>query len=214
MYNRLYSSRTPYYYLFATVIASICGAFLGFQNPRILIWLNSWLGWIIFLFIINMIPRIVLKYRYKPMMGFLLLLIKGCSCGIILSPAILISQRVKCQIGIAEIALIISALIFILLTVFVKLSSRSYQVDQKLMSMISISLFGAVFLNLVMPSGLLGLAISIGIGIFGILILVNATAGIVNYQATPDPILWAVILFSAIFGIFTAVIYLLLTSLL
>jgi len=78
------------------------------------------------------------------------------------------------------------------------------------MAGIAISIVGAIVLNLFIPIGFLGMIISVGIGIFGVMVLVYATSDLLYNEAVDSPVTGAVMLFAGLFNVFTAILHILL----
>lgn len=213
MYQRSDFAKPTYIYLLFSLLAAMWGASWGSQTPFLMEWLSTWTGWIGTIIVMNIIPKVAIAIHHKSVAGFLMLLVKGIFYGMVLGPIVSVSQNLASNIDIIKIALIATGLIFVFFTIIVKISGGHYQLKKGLMRVVTFSLLGAVILNLMMPIGVLGLLISIGIGFLGAIILMYATAGILNYQGTDSPTLGALMLFSALFDIFTAVIHLVIMNL-
>ncbi|MEZ5361845.1 MAG: hypothetical protein R2748_05725 [Bryobacterales bacterium] len=78
------------------------------------------------------------------------------------------------------------------------------------MTGIFISLIGAVILNGFLNLGWLGMAISAGIGVMGVMILVYATSEVLHNPDADSPIPGALMLFAGLFNVFVAALNILL----
>jgi len=72
------------------------------------------------------------------------------------------------------------------------------------------AIMAAVLLNSFLNIGWLGVLVSAGIGIMGVVALVSSTSGVLNSPDADSPVPGALALFAGIFNIFVAVLNILL----
>ena len=166
-------------------------------------------GWIVAMLLLNFIPRIAIAVRHDPVKGFLALILDGFIAGIILGPIVYIAGMVATGHNLVLNAVLITALVFTAVTAMVWSSGKRYQAKRGLMTGIFVSLIGAIVLNMFMPMGILGLLISIGVGIMGVLILVYSTSDILHNPDIDSPIIGALMLFAGLFNVFTSILHIL-----
>ena len=87
---------------------------------------------------------------------------------------------------------------------------KTFSAPRGLMTGVIFSLIGTIILNGFLQIGVFGLLIAVGIGIFGVFILIYATSEVLNNPEADSPIPGALMLFAGLFNIFVAAINLLL----
>lgn len=206
--TRAETIKKTYMLLGLSVVAAICGGMLGSTSELLVGLFSNWIGWIVSLVLLNVIPRIALAARHNPVLGVSALVFDGFFSGLVLSPILWIAGRVAP--GMIEVAMIMTAIVFGAVTVYVMNSGRTFSAPRGLMLGISVSLFAAIILNSFLQIGFLGILIAAGIGIFGVCILVYATSEVLNNPEADSPIPGALILFAGLFNVFVAILNLLL----
>ncbi len=198
-----------YGYLMYGVMAAIIGAYIGSTTPFILNLFSGWIGWILAMVLLNFVPRIAIAFRHDPVKGFLGLVLNGLIAGLVLGPIVYIAGVVATGTNLVLNALLITGMVFTAVTAYVWMSGRRYEAKRGLITGIFMALIGAMVLNFLMPTGIIGILISIGVGVMGILILVYATSDILHDTSMDSPIIGALMLFAGLFNVFTMVIHLL-----
>ena len=107
-------------------------------------------------------------------------------------------------------ALGITGVAFLAITAFVFFSGRTFNAPRGLMFGMFASIMAAVLLNSFLNIGWLGVLVSAGIGIMGVIALVSSTSGVLNSPDAGSPIPGALALFAGVFNIFVAVLNILL----
>lgn len=191
------------YLLLALAVASgIGGAFAGVNTPFIVQLFSGWQGLILMLVVLNVMPRIVLAVRHNPVLGVSALIGNGFAAGLILAPALHVVTRISA--GIVEAALILSAMVFAAVTLYVMTTEKVYTARHSLMMGIVCAVLGAIVLNFFLNIGWLGILIAAAIGVFGVLLLVHATSGVLHDPTADNAITFAVMLFGGLFSLFVA----------
>jgi len=208
--ERLAMVKQTYAYLAISVLAAIAGARLGSTTPALLNLFTGALGWILAMVLLNVIPHVALACRHRPVLGLVALAADGFVAGLVLGPAVAIAGYVATGQNIVLNALALTFLVFAAVSIVVWGSDKRYSAPRGLMAGIAISIVGAIVLNLFIPIGFLGMIISVGIGIFGVMVLVYATSDLLYNEAVDSPVTGAVMLFAGLFNVFTAILHILL----
>ncbi len=207
--ERLDLIKKTYACLTLSVVAAFFGAYVGSSSSFVLSLFTKWYGWVLAMILINAIPQVAIACRHNPVLGTMGLVADGFFAGIILGPAVYVAGRMATGGNILFNAVAITFGIFIAVTLFVWVSKRQFSPPRYLMGGIFLSLIVAVAVNMIAPIGILGLIICIGLGIFGMLVLLYATSGILYDESIDHPIIGALMLFSGIFNVFVAVLQIL-----
>ena len=152
--------------------------------------------------VLNVMPRIALAARHNPVLGVSALIGNGFAAGLILAPALHFAGSIAADI--VEAALILSAVVFSAVTLYVMTTNKIYSARHGLMVGIGFGVLGAIILNFFLNIGLLGILIAATIGVFGVLLLVHATTGVLHDPTADNPIPFAVMLFGGLFSVFVA----------
>jgi FtsH-binding integral membrane protein len=190
------------------VAGGFCGGYLGAQSDTLADLFTGWLGWILAMVLLNVIPRIAMAARHNPVLGVTALLADGFISGIVLAPILRLASRYSP--GTTEIAMLMTLVVFGAVTAFVMASGRTFSAPRGLMLGISVSVIAAMVLNAFLNIGLLGMLIAAGIGILGVCILVYATSEVLNNPLADSPIPGALMLFAGLFNVFVAILNILL----
>lgn len=200
--------RKTYMLLGLAVAGGFCGGYLGAQSDTLADLFTGWLGWILAMVLLNVIPRIAMAARHNPVLGVTALLADGFISGIVLAPILRLASRYSP--GTTEIAMLMTLVVFGAVTAFVMASGRTFSAPRGLMLGISVSVIAAMVLNAFLNIGLLGMLIAAGIGILGVCILVYATSEVLNNPLADSPIPGALMLFAGLFNVFVAILNILL----
>lgn len=205
---RLAMIKQTYLLLGVSVFAAVAGGYIGAQSGVMVSLFSSWLGWILALVLLNVIPFIAMAARHNPVLGVSALVFDGFLSGLVLSPILYIASRVAP--GITPMALGITALIFLAISGYVFLAKRTFSAPRGLMLGMFVAIIGATVLNGFLHIGALGMLISVGVGIFGMAALVYSTSDVLNNPEADSPIPGALMLFAGLFNVFVAVLNILL----
>lgn len=197
------------YLLFGvSVFCAMAGGYIGATSETIVRLFSNWLGWILAMVALNVIPIIAIKARHNPALGVSALVFNGFFAGIVISPLLYVATVVAPSLIVAALA--ITGMVFLGVTGYVFMSGRTFAAPRGLMVGIMVSIIGAVVLNSFLNIGWLGILVSAGIGIFGVLVLVYSTSGVLNSPDADSPIPGALSLFAGTFNVFVATLNILL----
>lgn len=200
--------RKTYLLLGLSVVAAFCAGYIGAQSDALVGLFSGWLGWILAMVLLNVIPRVAIAAQHDPVLGVTALVADGFVSGLVLAPILRIASYYAP--GTIQIAMVMTAIVFGGITLFVMSSRRTFSAPRGLMFGIFISLIAAMVLNAFLDIGLLGILIAAGIGVLGVCILVYATSDVLNNPAADSPIPGALILFAGLFNVFVAILNILL----
>ncbi|MCB9383102.1 MAG: US12 family protein [Bryobacterales bacterium] len=206
--GRAETIKQTYLLLGLSVAFAIAGGWVGATTPWIVNLFQGWLGWILAMVLINVIPRVAMAARHNPVLGVTALVADGFVSGLILAPILAIASYYAPNA--VKGALAVTGLAFGGVTTFVLVSNKRFSAPRGLMTGIFISLIGAVILNGFLNLGWLGMAISAGIGVMGVMILVYATSEVLHNPDADSPIPGALMLFAGLFNVFVAALNILL----
>ncbi|MEZ5396827.1 MAG: Bax inhibitor-1 family protein [Bryobacterales bacterium] len=206
--GRAETIKQTYLLLGLSVAFAIAGGWVGATTPWIVNLFQGWLGWILAMVLINVIPRVAMAARHNPVLGVSALVADGFVSGLILAPILAIASYYAPNA--VKGALAVTGLAFGGVTTFVLVSNKRFSAPRGLMTGIFISLIGAVILNGFLNLGWLGMAISAGIGVMGVMILVYATSEVLHNPDADSPIPGALMLFAGLFNVFVAALNILL----
>jgi FtsH-binding integral membrane protein len=200
--------KKTYMLLGLAVAGGLVGGYLGSQSDTLANLFTGWIGWILAMVLLNVIPRVAIAARHNPVLGVTALLGDGFVSGLVLAPILRLASRFAP--GTIQIAMVMTLIVFGVVTLFVMASGRTFSAPRGLMLGISASLIGAIVLNAFLNIGVLGILIALGIGVMGVCILVYATSDVLHNPAADSPIPGAVILFAGLFNVFVAILNILL----
>lgn len=200
--------RQTYALLGLSVFSAMVGGYVGASSEIVARLFSTWVGWILAMVLLNVVPRIAIAARHNPTLGVAALVADGFLSGLVLSPVLWVASHVAP--AIIPAALILTGTVFGAVTLYVFTTRAVFSAPRGLMTGIFVSIIAAIVLNSFLHIGVLGIAISAGIGIMGVMILVYATSGILHDPAADSPIPGALMLFAGLFNVFVAVINLLL----
>jgi FtsH-binding integral membrane protein len=196
--------KKTYLLLGLSVGGALCGGYLGAQSDALANLFTGWIGWILAMLLLNLIPRVAIAARHNPVLGVTALLADGFVSGLVLAPILRIASLYAP--GTIQIAMLMTIIVFAAVTLFVMSSNRTFSAPRGLMLGISISILAAMVLNAFLNIGVLGMLIAAGIGIFGVCILVYATSSVLHDPSADSPIPGALILFAGLFNVFVAIL--------
>ena len=206
--SRADTIRKTYMLLGLSVAGALCGGYLGSQSDALADLFTGWIGWIVAMLLLNLIPRVAMAARHNPVLAVTALLADGFVSGLVLAPILRLASRYSP--GTTEIALLMTLVVFGAVTLFVMSSGRTFSAPRGLMLGISVSIVAAIVLNAFLNIGLLGILIAAGIGILGVCILVYATSEVLHNPLADSPIPGALMLFAGLFNVFVAILNILL----
>ncbi len=196
--------RKTYMLLGLSVVAALCGGYLGAQSDALASLFTGWLGWILAMVLLNVIPRVAIAARHNPVLGVSALVGDGFVSGLVLAPILRFASLYAP--GTIQSAALMTLIAFGAITLFVMSSNRTFSAPRGLMVGIFVSIIAAMVLNAFLNIGLLGILIAAGIGILGVCILVYATSEVLHNPAADSPIPGALILFAGLFNVFVALL--------
>lgn len=206
--DRAETIRKTYMLLGLSVVGGFCGGYLGAQSDTLASLFTGWMGWILAMVLLNVIPRVAIAARHNPVLGVTALVADGFVSGLVLAPILRIASLYAP--GTIQLAMMMTLIVFGAITIFVMSSRRTFSAPRGLMLGISISIIAAIVINAFLNVGLLGILIAAGIGILGVCILVYATSDVLNNPEADSPIPGALILFAGLFNVFVAILNILL----
>jgi len=206
--TRAETIKKTYMLLGLSVAGALCGGYIGAQSDTLANLFTGWLGWILAMLLLNLIPRVAIAARHNPVLGVTALVADGFISGVVLAPILRIASLYAP--GTIKIAMLMTLIVFGAVTLLVMSSNRTFSAPRGLMLGIFISIIAAMALNAFLNIGLLGMLIAAGIGIFGVCILVYATSAVLHNPEADSPIPGALILFAGLFNVFVAILNILL----
>lgn len=202
-------AKKTYALLSVSIATAVLGGWIGSTTPAIVNFGMHWYGWITMLVLINVVPHIALWASKKnPTVGILALGADGLISGLALSPLLCVASVIAPQAVPA--ALGVTGAVFVAVTGYIMLTRERFSAPAGLLSGIFFSLIAASILNIGLGFSLLSVAISVGIGILGVLMLVYATSEVLNNPDYNNPVQGALMLFAALFNIFVSALRLML----
>jgi modulator of FtsH protease len=197
------------YILFGlSVFSAIAGGYIGGTSETMARLFSGWLGWILAIVLLNAVPRIAIAVRHNPVLGISALVVDGFISGIAISPLLFFARLVAPNLIFA--ALGITAFVWLGVTGYVMSSGRTFSAPRGLMTGLFFAIIGATLINAFLNIGILGILISVGIGIFGVCVLVYSTSNVLSTPDADSPIPGALMLFAGVFNVFVATLNLLL----
>lgn len=197
------------YMLFGlSVLSAMAGGYIGATSEMLRGLFTNWLGWILALVLLNVVPRVAIAARHNPVLGVSALVFDGFLAGLAISPLLFFASMVNPTLIVAALA--ITATVFIAVTGFVMVSGRTFSAPRALMTGMFFALIGAMLLNGWLQMGWLGFAISVGVGAMGVIALVTSTSAVLSSPDADSPIPGALAMFAGVFNIFVAVLNILL----
>jgi len=197
------------YLLFGlAVFSALAGGYVGATSETLARFFSGWVGWIVALLLLNLVPRLALAARHQGQLGVAALVLDGFISGIALSPLLWVARLVAPSLIFA--ALGITGCVFLGVTFYVMSARREFSAPRGLMTGLFFALIGAVLLNSFLQIGLIGILISVGIGALGVFTLVYSTSAVLRSPEADSPIPGALMLFAGVFNVFVATLNILL----
>src|SRR4051794_34162783 len=78
--------RQTYMLLALCAGAGLVGGYVGATSPLMVGIFSTWLGWIVALLVINILPRVAISYRNSGSIGVAVLMADGFVSGLVLAP--------------------------------------------------------------------------------------------------------------------------------
>jgi FtsH-binding integral membrane protein len=214
--DRTEAIQETYRLLAVAVFAGMVGGWLGSRSMDVVRFFCSGLGLIVAIVSLNVIPSMTINIaRKNPRMGVPYLAGFGFISGLVLSPLIFLAM-LKSGMGtdapnLVQAALVVTATIFAGISGYVYKSGTRFQAGQAYMSVAFWAIMAAIFVNyFILPgSGLLGIGITVAIGLFGGVSLVMSSAKVLNDPEFREPVVGALCIFAGLFNLFQAVLRLL-----
>ena len=200
--------KKTYRLLALSVVSGLVGGAIGANSPAMVHLFSGWLGWILAMVVLNVMPQIALKARHDPVLGVTALVADGFASGLVLAPILHLASVVAPNL--VPTALILTAIVFAAVTGYVMTTRKTFSAPHGLMAGIFLSTIGVIVLNSFLRLGILGMLIAGAIGVFGVLILVYSTSEVLNNAEADSPIPGALMLFAGIFNVFVAALNILL----
>lgn len=204
-------AKKTYAFLSLAIGGAIFGGYVGMNSPTMARIFSSFVGWILALVLINVVPRIALWAAAQKQTGLSLLALAmdGAISGLVLSPLLLFAN-IRFPAAISA-ALGVTASVFVGVTGYMMLTRSRFSAPVGLFTGIFFSILGAILLSWMLPGlTFLSLAVAVGIGIMGVLMLVYATSDVLNNPDFDNPMSGALMLFAALFNIFQSALFLML----
>jgi modulator of FtsH protease len=197
------------YVLFGlSVVSALAGGYIGATSETMVRLFSNWLGWILAIVLLNVVPRIAIAVRHKPVLGVGALVFDGFLSGIAISPLLWIASKVAPVLILA--ALGITGFVFLGVTAYVMTSGRTFSAPKGLMTGLFFAIIGAMILNGFLHIGILGMLISFAVGAFGVFVLIYSTSSVLGTPDADSPIPGALMLFAGVFNVFVATLNILL----
>jgi modulator of FtsH protease len=200
--------KQTYLLLGVSVFAAMAGGYIGATSETILTFFTSRWGWIAALVLLNVVPWIAMACRHHPVLGVTALVADGFLAGLAISPLLFLAAVVNPLLILA--ALGVSGAVFLAITGYVMLTKKTFSAPKGLMIGLFVAVSAGVLANMWLQMGWLGMLISIGVGVMGVLGLVYSTSGVLNSADADSPIPGALALFAGLFNVFVATLNILL----
>lgn len=197
------------YMLFGlAVFSALAGGYIGATSLPLVHFFSTWIGWIVAILMLNVVPQVAIAVRHNPALGVSVLVADGFVSGIAMCPLLYFASLVAPVLILA--ALMITGFVFVGVTVYVMASGRQFSAPRGLMTGLFFAMIGCVVLNGFLHIGFLGILISAAIGAFGVFVLVFSTSSVLRTPDADSPIPGALMLFAGVFNVFVAALSILL----
>src|SRR5579864_3401703 len=84
--------RKTYLLLGLSVVAAFCGGYVGAQSDFLIGLFTGWIGWVLAMVMLNVIPRVAIAARHDPVLGVTALVADGFVSGVVLAPILRIAS--------------------------------------------------------------------------------------------------------------------------
>lgn len=207
--DRAILAKKTYALLLVSVVMAAVGGYTCATSPTMIsFFIRPW-GWISALVLLNVVPMVAMwASRQSPALGIVALAADGFVSGIALGPLLAVANYLAPNTIPAALA--VTGGVFAVVTGYVMFSKEKFSAPAGLLTGMFFALIIAMFVNSFYHLSGLGLLITIGIGIFGVISLVYATSDVLNNPEYDNPVQGALMLFAALFNIFVTALRLLL----
>ncbi len=197
------------YLLFGlSVVSALVGGYIGATSEALARFFSGWLGWIVAILLLNVVPRVAIAVRHNPGLGVTALVADGFVAGIAMSPLLWVARSIAPSL--ITVALFITAFVFVGITLYVMFFGPTFSAPWGLMIGLFFAIIGAVILNSFLNIGFLGMLISVAIGAMGVFTLIYSTSNVLRSPDADSPIPGALMLFAGVFNVFVATLNILL----
>lgn len=204
-------AKQTYALLSISLVSAFVGGYMGSGSLAMAQFFTSPVGWILSLVLLNVIPSVALwASRRNPTVGLLALAADGFLSSLAISPLLFVARVYRPELIVAAGA--VTAAAFLAVTGYMLVTKERFHAPSGLMAGMFISIMAAILINsLFLHMTILGVIISIGIAIMGVLMLVYATSEVLTDPDFDSPVRGALMLYAALFNIFVSALRLLLS---
>ncbi len=204
-------AKQTYALLSISLVSAFVGGYMGSGSIALAQFFANPIGWIAALILLNVVPRVALWAADRsPTVGLLALGADGFLSGLAISPLLFIARFYHPEMIVAAGA--VTAAAFLSVTGYMLITRERFNAPSGLMTGMFVSIMAAILINsLLLHMPLLGVIISIGIAIFGVIMLIYATSEVLTDPSFDSPVRGALMLFAALFNIFVSALRLLLS---
>jgi modulator of FtsH protease len=197
--------KKTYALLTVSLVTAVGGGYIGATSLPLVQFFASPIGWLMAMIMINAVPRIALWASTKnPTLAMLALAADGFLSGIALAPLLWLATYLAPDGHLIPAALGVTGAVFVSVTGYMLTTKQVFSAPRGLMTGMFFALIAAMGLNMFLGLSALATVISIGVGIFGVLMLVYATSTVLKDPEYDNPIQGALMLFAALFNIFVS----------
>ena len=197
------------YLLFGvSVFCAIAGGYVGATSETLVQFFSTRIGWVVAILMLNVVPRVAIAARNNPVWGVTALVADGFVSGIALAPLLYFASMAGPQLILMAFA--VAGCVFLGVTGYVMMSGRTFSAPRGLMAGLFFSTIAIILLNSFLHIGILGIVVSLGIGVLGVCTLVYSTSSVLRSAAGDSPIPGALSLFAGMFNVFVATLNILL----
>lgn len=197
--------KKTYALLTVSLVTAVGGGYIGATSLPLVQFFASPIGWLLAMIMINAVPRIALWASTKnPTLAMLALAADGFLSGIALAPLLWLATYLAPDGHLIPAALGVTGAVFVSVTGYMLTTKQVFSAPRGLMTGMFFALIAAMGLNMFLGLSALATVISIGVGIFGVLMLVYATSTVLKDPEYDNPIQGALMLFAALFNIFVS----------
>ena len=197
--------KKTYALLTVSLVTAVGGGYIGATSLPLVQFFASPIGWLMAMIMIYAVPRIALWASTKnPTLAMLALAADGFLSGIALAPLLWLATYMAPDGHLIPAALGVTGAVFVSVTGYMLTTKQVFSAPRGLMTGMFFALIAAMGLNMFLGLSALATVISIGVGIFGVLMLVYATSTVLKDPEYDNPIQGALMLFAALFNIFVS----------
>ena len=197
--------KKTYALLTVSLVTAVGGGYIGATSLPLVQFFASPIGWLMAMIMINAVPRLALWASTKnPTLAMLALAADGFLSGIALAPLLWLATYMAPDGHLIPAALGVTGAVFVSVTGYMLTTKQVFSAPRGLMTGMFFALIAAMGLNMFLGLSALATVISIGVGIFGVLMLVYATSTVLKDPEYDNPIQGALMLFAALFNIFVS----------